>query len=121
MRHAIAVVVVLAACGTDALSIDDYPDAVRDARCSYLVRCGEVEDLATCRASNTGVGFQLSASLLAGVAMNKVKFESGDAQTCLDAFAARSCDVTSKSYRALPQECFHIASGTLHGGATCGL
>jgi hypothetical protein len=51
MRQAIAVVLVLAACGTDSLSIDDYPDAVRDSFCSYLVKCGEVEDHASCASS----------------------------------------------------------------------
>lgn len=118
---AIMIVVLCAACGTDSVSIDDYPAAVRDAGCRYLARCGAVEDLDTCRKINVGTTIHLSASDRAAVDMGKTKYDGARAQACLDALAGRSCDVTSESHRALPDACREIVAGTQHAGAACAL
>jgi len=117
----IASVVLFAACGTDSVSLDDYPAAVRDAACRHLVACGVVEDLATCRKINIGVNIHVSASDRAAIDMGKTRYDGENAQACLDAIAARSCDVTSQSNRAIPDACREIVSGTQHEGAACAL
>lgn len=114
-------VLVLAACGTDSISIDSYPAAVRDAFCGYLAKCGDVESVATCRTTNIGLDIHLSASETAAINMSKIQFSGDSAKTCLDALASRDCDVTSQSNRVAPDACLSIARGTLHAGATCAL
>ncbi len=115
----IATVVLFAACGTDSVSLDNYPDAVHDAFCRYLVKCGDVENVETCKKLNLGLNFRLSASATAAVDMGKTKYSGEDAQKCLDALAARSCDVTSQSNRVAPDACREIVVGTEHDGAAC--
>src|SRR5512143_2624010 len=88
MRKLMIVTCVLfAACGTDPVSIDGYPEAFRDAYCRYLVKCGEAETVDTCMKLNISLTLRLSASQLAAVDMSKVKFDGDKARSCLDAFA----------------------------------
>jgi hypothetical protein len=115
----IAAIVLFGACGTDAVSLDDYPDAFHDAFCRHLVKCGDVERADTCKKLNLGLDFRLSASTTAAADMGKITYSGENAQKCLDAFAARSCDVTSQSGRVLPEACREIAIGTEHDGAAC--
>jgi hypothetical protein len=118
---AIMTVVLCAACGTDSVALDDYPAAIRDAGCRYLAKCGLVEDLDTCRKINVGDSPHFSASGRAAIDMGKTRYDGEHAQSCLDALAARSCDVTSESYRVLPDACREIIAGTQHAGAACAL
>jgi hypothetical protein len=120
MRHLVIVTaVLLAACGADSVSLDSYPDAVRDAACRHLVKCGIVESLDTCRKVNIGINIHVSASDQAAIDMGKTRYDGENAQRCLDALASRSCDVTSESNRAIPDACREIATGTQHDGAAC--
>lgn len=121
MRKLIAAVVALwSGCGTtDPVAIDAYPAAYRDAFCSYLVKCGEVDSVATCRKINIGLDIYLSASELAAIDMGKARFDGGNAKRCLDALSARSCDATSQSNRLVPDACLAIVIGTQRGGAAC--
>jgi hypothetical protein len=114
-------VLVFAACGTDPVALDDYPAAVRTAFCGYLAKCGDVESVDTCRKTNIGLDIFLGASELAGINMNKIRFDGASAQTCFDALASRSCDLTSQSNRVAPDACLNIARGTLHDAAACTL
>ncbi len=111
---------LLASCGgSDSVSIDEYADTFRDSLCRFLVKCGDVENLATCRKINIGIDLFLSASARAAIDMGKIDYDGGNAQSCLDAFASRSCDVTSESNRAAPASCQGITRGTVHGDAAC--
>jgi hypothetical protein len=129
MRTLMVVIVsLLAACGSDSVSRDDYLDAMRDARCRHLVSCGEVTDLDTCRTTNSGglggvdpalVSPRLSASELAAIDMGRITYDGGKAQACLDALADRSCDVTSQSGRMIPEACREVLAGAQHDGEVC--
>jgi len=120
MRTLVIVTAALwAACGTDSVSLDDYPAAVREAACRHLVTCGVIEDLDTCKTANIGVDVHISASDQAAIDMGKTRYDGENAQQCLDALASRSCDVTSESNRVVPPACREIATGTQHDGATC--
>lgn len=118
-------VVLLAACGGGSVSMDDYRDAIRDARCRFLVTCGEIESIDTCKKVDIGgIGgpvmlLPLGASLRAAVDQGKTRYDAGNVQDCLDAFATRDCDTTSPSNRAVPDACLNAFQGTLHGGAAC--
>lgn len=118
-----AALAMLVACGTDAdLSVENYTDELHDAFCSFLSRCGTVEDIAACRDTNLGGQvFFLSPSVRAAIGEGTSEFRAKNARICLDALADRSCDVTSQSNRALPDECANIITGTLHEGAACAL
>jgi hypothetical protein len=115
----VATMALLTACGTDSVAIDDYPSALREAYCRYLVKCGVVEDEGTCAKANLGGTFYFSASEKAAVDMGKLEYHGGSAQKCFDAFAARSCDVTSESNRVLPDACVTITVGAQHAGESC--
>jgi hypothetical protein len=120
MRKLMIVTCVLfAACGTDPVSFDGYPEAFRDAYCRYLVKCGEAESVDTCTKLNISLTLRLSASQLAAVDMSKVVFNGDKARSCLDAFASRSCDETSQSNRIPPDDCREILVGTQHDGDAC--
>lgn len=121
---ALALWLAIAACGGDdggaAIAIDDYPEQLRDAQCKFLVACGEVEDLDTCRAGHVpddpGV---LTLSQRAALDMQIATFDGKQAAACLAALAARSCDTTSQSFRAQPAPCLAIVAGTVHEGGAC--
>jgi hypothetical protein len=115
----LVIATVLAACGIDEVTVDDYASEARDAVCRHLVKCGEIEDLATCRRLDIGVRIRLSASDRAAIDMDRIDFDGENARRCFDAVAERSCDVTSESNRALPAACRNIIVGTLRAGEVC--
>lgn len=120
MQKLIAVaVLVFAACGTDSVALDNYPSGLRDALCSFGARCGDFDSAATCHTTNIGLDLFVSASEQAAIDSGKAKFDGANAQSCLDAVAARSCDLTSQSARATPNACVNIFHGTLHDAAAC--
>jgi hypothetical protein len=130
MRNFVILCVLVAACGGDGDSIAfaDYPEKAREALCSYLVRCGNIESAEACAkanlanlAANSGLAFdfRFPPGLAEAVAMGKVEFDGADAQACLDASAARSCDLTSQSSRISPRACATLVRGKLHDGDTC--
>jgi hypothetical protein len=122
MRHLVISLALLAACGgNDSVSLDNYPVAVRDAFCRYLTRCGDVESVETCKKVNIGLTVHVSASQQQAIDSGKAKYHGDNAAACLNAFAGRSCDVTSQSNRFAPDACLHITTGTLHANDACAL
>ncbi|HEU4732086.1 MAG TPA: hypothetical protein VFT22_29530 [Kofleriaceae bacterium] len=123
-----AIVLLLAACGSDPVATDDYPAAARDALCRYFARCGDAEGTDACKSANlqgavflSGNEAYLSASTQAAIAMKKIQFDGDSARACLDALAGRSCDLTSQSGRVEPEACRTVFRGTLHDGEDCAL
>ncbi|HEX2688062.1 MAG TPA: hypothetical protein VHN14_15645, partial [Kofleriaceae bacterium] len=118
---------LLTACGDGAVSPDEYLHAIRDARCRYLVKCGEIESLDTCRAVQVGgIGgsvalLPMQASLRAAIDKGLTTYDGGSVERCLDAFATRDCDATSQSNRVVPEACLQAFRGTLHSDAACAL
>jgi hypothetical protein len=121
MRTLVCVMAMaLAACGGAAVSFEDYEATERDAYCEYFVRCGAIEDLATCRKLELDLRTGFTANERAAVAAGKVDYDGDAARRCLAGLADRSCDLTSKSYRVSAAPCAEILTGTLHDGEACG-
>lgn len=118
-RHALAVVLCLAACSDDSVSFNDFPDALKDAYCRYLHKCNEVESVASCMTANIGLNIHISASSQAIIDMKKAKYDGVKARQCLDALANRSCDLTSESARVEPTACREYVTGVAHADAAC--
>jgi hypothetical protein len=119
MRWLVLATAAAAACGVDAVSVDDYASAARDAACRHLVECGEIEDLETCRRLDIGVRVRLSATERAAIDMGLVELDGENARRCFDALAERSCDTTSESSRVLPDACRNILVGAQRDGEIC--
>jgi len=127
----VVLTLALTACGGGgSLSIEEFPQELRDAYCSDLVRCGVVKDLATCQKESLGgfeLDFRLNASDLGVFDSGKAKFDGGKAKSCVDQIASASCDLTDEVQRglsllldrALPESCGQAFTGTLHAGEVC--
>jgi Dickkopf N-terminal cysteine-rich region len=118
-RLVVAITVLLAACGSDPVALDDYERAVHEAQCRYLVKCGDIEDVETCQRLEVGLRFRLTATERAAIDMGRLRFDGERARECLDALAERSCDLTSESNRVPPDACLGVLTGTLPDGEAC--
>ena len=117
--HALAILIGLAACGEDSISLDDFEAEIVKAQCKVFTRCGATESVDSCLHANFASG-RLSASVQAIFDMGKAKYDGAKARECLDGLASESCDTTSKSARVQPAACDALASGTIHDAGTCG-
>ena len=127
----VALTLVLTACGGGgSLSLEEFPQELRDAYCKNLVKCGVAKDLATCQKETLGafeIDLHLSATQFAVFDGGKAKFDGGKAKTCVDRIVNASCDLTDEVQRGLsllqnlvlPEECGQSATGTLHAGEVC--
>ena len=98
------------------LALDDLELARHTAVCERLVRCGLYADQATCEATfRSSTDPDLAAAVHDGI----IAYDGGNAEACLAAIAAQSCDVTSREARRLPPSCDHILTGTRDAGETC--
>jgi len=114
------ILVVLAACGgSDTVSIDEFTEAVNDAHCQHLVRCGEIESVEQCRKLKLDRLPLLTVNQREAAASGKLAFSETRAASCISALAGQSCDATSKSGRRTPSACEEILSGALHVEAAC--
>lgn len=119
-----ALLALLGACGDNLpppVPIDDYEAAVREAECSFLARCGEVESVATCLALSLGPGLTITANQRAGVIAGAIRYDGAAARRCVDAIALGDCDVSSESERILAILCQPPLAGSLRDGETCRL
>lgn len=119
MRRWALAVVVLCACGGDAISLQDYPAAFKDAYCRYLTRCGAFPDVETCQRANIGFNLHIDASSQAAVDMGTVLFDGETAAKCLDELGSQTCDQTDASGRSYPEACNDLVQGTVAAGGAC--
>ena len=129
----VGLALVFAACGGGgSLSLEEFPQELRDAYCKDLARCGVVKDLATCQHTDLGVfelDLRLNGSQLGVFDGGAARFDGGKAQDCVDKITNASCDLTDEvqrglsllvpDRRALPEVCNQIFTGTLHAGEAC--
>jgi hypothetical protein len=122
MRTLAAMIALLAACGDNLagpIAIADFSVAVREAVCQRLVRCGEIESLEVCHATNIGLTIAFTASDLAAVDLGKVRYSGAAARSCIDGYASASCDRTSRSATTVPEACAAVLTGALPDGEAC--
>jgi hypothetical protein len=121
----VALVAILGACDDDSgdgLTVDNIDEAVASAFCDIYVRCGVIDDHATCLAifgNNLGLGGDLEAAVDAG----KVIFDAGKGRECLNSFGNATCDlrVGVFSNRTQPLACDETFRGTVGAGGQCAL
>ena len=132
----IALAVVTLGCGTSdnagvdggiagdasAVTASTFFAAIEHAECQQYVRCGFAEDAASCDAIiDSYAGFAQSIQLDSDVADGKVVFNASEAQACVDAVAAASCDqnIGVSGSRDIPAACSDYATGTIADGVAC--
>ena len=81
MRRLTLAIALLAGCGGGSISLDDLSDEAADASCGYYVKCGLLDDVATCQSIYDG---EIDADLLAAIDAGKVIYHGDKARECLD-------------------------------------
>jgi hypothetical protein len=117
MRVAVLLVLSLATGCGDNISHEDFPAEIRDANCSYYVRCGAFSTFTDCRAYfdyNTVVSPNLDAAINAG----KIRYSPSAAEDCIAAYDALDCDITQQPADSLAV-CEGVYTGTGDIGDTC--
>lgn len=109
------------------IPIDELRAAYRDAWCTYLVRCGELPDLATCAHAALHYWFPVSTQ---GVLAGRAKFDAAAAEQCFSQISTATCDRTDDDLRstgnrsdslptAYPAVCNAIVRGLVKDGGLC--
>jgi hypothetical protein len=98
------------------VALADYTAKTREAYCRWLVRCGELPDLASCAQVNLRL-IVIPPANPAEVAAGKTIYDPVQSGLCIDATATASCDRTSPWVVA--EACLHQVTGTLHADASC--
>lgn len=111
----VGVLVLVAACGSEALTLEDYPAARLEASCEYFIRCGVIPTLEECRA--TQPEYRFWPPLIAAVEAGTVRWHGDAAEDCLDRMQGLTCDRTSERNRRF--ECDRFFTGTLGDGEAC--
>jgi hypothetical protein len=111
-------VLALVACGDNRIGIpfDQLDDALDQARCERLVRCGMFTDAAACD------GYfrkRPDRDLAAAVKGGLVTYSGPAAEDCVAALAAQSCDTSSRDARTTPPACKAMFHGSGLPGETC--
>ena len=116
IRSALLLLLVIPACDSDnSISLSDLPAATVDALCTYAARCGQMPDVASCKAAaGTDTG-QLSADVQAG----KIKYDGKAAAACLDAMRSASCNHSDPFNEGEPQACKDAFKGTVADNGVC--
>jgi hypothetical protein len=122
----VGVVVGLGGCGsgerepvdTTPVTIETLDGASTDRLCTILVRCGVVDDMATCRGQE--IGLHVNADLVAAVRAGKVIFRGDDARACLNGLLPSGCDESLLfSERGRSPACDTPIEGTVASGGAC--
>jgi hypothetical protein len=108
-------VLSIAACGNDSVSIDDLKGAYIDAYCDGAVKCGSFASTAECHAS-VSIDNNSFLSVIDGAKTGSVKYSEDAAGSCLDALRNPSC-----TFEGLHGEdpCDDLFSGTVAMGGAC--
>lgn len=123
-----AVLVLMMACSSGGIALDQVVPAHKHAVCRYLARCGYFPDVATCVRANLRtfppameemLRFPPARGIGAAVEHGKILYDGSKLEQCLDAIASFTCDPQDWSGRNLPIECVDAVRGTLPGGAPC--
>jgi hypothetical protein len=117
--YTLAAIVGLYGCGGGggggSIPIEELGNELQEAFCSRIVRCGLVDDVASC---SELIDFN-DEEIQAGVAAGTIDYDGELARDCLDAFAAASCDGSSESARVEPPSCREAIRGTVADGGAC--
>ncbi|HMG52130.1 MAG TPA: hypothetical protein VK601_01585, partial [Kofleriaceae bacterium] len=113
VRFASLISVLAAACGGSSIAVTELDQALQQARCERLVRCKLFRDESACLAFTRVAP---DVSVRAAVAAHKIAYDGGRAQQCVDATAARSCDLTAHDAHVAPAACTAMFTGEVADG-----
>ena len=100
--------------GDTSISLPDFPAALVNGICTYAVRCGQMPDLATCKATIQADEGQVSADVQAG----RTKYDGKAAAACLDTLRSRSCS-RAQGLWSESQVCKDFVKGTVADNSAC--
>lgn len=123
MRRLALLVLLAAACSGDdggggPIAIDDLEGALVNTYCNLYVRCGLVDDIATCHTLDLDV--EADPDLIAAVKAGKVIYHADQASACLAALGA-GCDRATFSENDSPLACDETFEGTVAAGGQCAI
>jgi hypothetical protein len=105
----------VAACGSDGVSIDDFENSYLDAYCAGEVKCGYQPSVADCKASISLDGYTF-LTLIDAAKSGTVKYNEEAAGSCLDSYREPTC-----RFDGLHTEdaCEGTFTGTIPMGGAC--
>lgn len=107
------------ATSTGPIPLDQVAGEQLRALCSWMVRCGEYEDVPTCEDALGGAQDAI-ANLTQGVAAGKIRYDGAKARECIDAFAQSTCDrANAFSNRVTSPSCLQTFTGTVGDTGAC--
>ena len=112
---ALLLLATIPACSDSSLSLSEVSAAAADAVCTYRARCGQMPDVASCKAVTQREDAQLSADVTAG----RVKYDGKAAAACLEVFRSASCNYSDKSGQNEPQACTDAFKGAVTDNGVC--
>ncbi|HJX66816.1 MAG TPA: hypothetical protein VJ860_23025 [Polyangia bacterium] len=112
---ALLLLVAIPACSDSGIALSDLPAAAADAVCTGQARCGEMPDVASCKAARANDIEQL----LADVSVGRIKYDGKAAAACLDVFRSASCNYSDQRGLEEPQACKDTFKGTVADSGPC--
>jgi hypothetical protein len=118
LRYAALMSAAALACSAPSIAYPDLDRALAEARCEHLARCQLFVDQASCLTYTRVIP---DVSVAAAIAAHKIRYDGAAAQRCVDATAARSCDLTAHDAHIAPAACTEMLSGAVGGGDACSI
>jgi hypothetical protein len=107
--------------GPNSIPLEQLGELQANALCSYMVRCGMMEDVTTCLAS---LRISLPIDYLAAVGAGKIQYHGDKAKQCLDAITQLACTRDQGYFGRSDQldpACNETFTGTIGGMGACKL
>ena len=129
MRIALAIVLAVTTTGcpfgdddgdpNNWIVIDQMEVAYRKAYCTYLVRCGEFPDQATCEGAALPSVMVPDPNIIAAAKAGRVSYSGSSVKACFDALANDTCDRTDQNGRMRVAACEQFFRGTRTDNEPC--
>jgi hypothetical protein len=105
--------------GGGSIPLDELLEAQLEQLCSEAARCGQFENVATCKSVYGGI-IGAQSDLFAAVDAGTVIYHGDKAKECIDAQTNLGCERwKSMTNRASDPSCSAVFEGTRHDGAEC--
>ncbi len=124
LRFASPLLLVALGCSSSSTALSDLTEALHQARCDHLTRCGTSPDETICLAlARLAPDLRVvpDVSVQGAIAAHKIRYDGHRASQCVAAIAAQSCEVTAHDVRVLASACVEMFTGTLAGGERCSI
>ena len=103
----------LTGCGSNSISVDEFPAELERRACTRAVACGGAENQTTCESTVFVAESSGALTVVAAAKRGTVKYDGESARVCLDAFTTDCADLVE------PAACDNIFRGTVAAGGVC--